>query len=170
MFGKLKKLSRSVFVVAALGAVSASAAQAGDFTVGTAGIGGFSIITAQTDVINEMKVPNGIWRCTTIKYSEATVKDGSTTVEAHPEYSGCKSFGVTATVSTTGCNYVFHTTAAAGGCSELGRQLQSGKRNDSDGSRTHVHRSYWVADGSYGTYLRQYGQCDDGERRPDIDN
>jgi hypothetical protein len=115
-----------VLAVAAIGAVSASAAQAGDLTVGTPGSGS-AIITAETDVINEFKVKTGLWRCTTIKFSPTTVTNGATTVTVHPEYSGCKTFGVTATTSTTGCNYLFHTTAAAGGTATWDIVCEAGK-------------------------------------------
>jgi hypothetical protein len=43
-----------------------------------------------------------------LKTPAKTVVNGATTVQVHPEYTGCEAFGVTATVTTTGCDYLFH--------------------------------------------------------------
>jgi hypothetical protein len=118
MLRNLKTLGLTVLAVAAIGAVSASAAQAGDFTVGTPGSGS-ALITAETDVINEFTINNGIVRCTTITIPATTVSNGTTTVEVAPKYTGCKAFGVNAEIDMNGCTYLFHTTAAAGGAATV---------------------------------------------------
>jgi hypothetical protein len=105
MTRNFKTLGLAVLALAALTAVMASTANAAAFT----GAGGQNaVITVDQTVTNEFLVTTGIVKCTTLKIPPTTVFNGSTTVTVHPEYSGCKCFGVFCTVSTTGCNYVFH--------------------------------------------------------------
>jgi hypothetical protein len=113
MFGSFKRLVFAVLAVAVIGAVSASAVQAGDFTVGTPSAGN-AIITMQTDVNIEIKVGSGIIRCTTFSIPETTVQNGATTIEITPGLAGCKAFGVNATVDTEGCHLIFHITGTVG--------------------------------------------------------
>jgi hypothetical protein len=113
MTRSLKTLGLAVLAITAMTAVMASAANAAAFT----GAGGKNaVITVDQTVTNEFKVSTGIVKCTGLKIPATTVTNGTTTVTAHPEYSGCKAFGVNANVITTGCNYVFH--LEAGGASK----------------------------------------------------
>jgi hypothetical protein len=105
MIPNLKAIASTVLAITAMTAVVASSASAAAFT----GAGGKNaIITAEQTVATEVRVDTGIIKCTGLKFPAATVTNGSTTVTVHPEYSGCKAFGVNASVSTTGCNYVLH--------------------------------------------------------------
>jgi hypothetical protein len=113
MIRTLKTLSLAVLVATALAAAIATAAQAAAFT----GEGGKNaIITLEQTLTNQFEVETGIIKCSTAKITATTVVNGTTTVTVHPEYSGCKCFGVSCTVTTTGCNYTFH--LQAGGASE----------------------------------------------------
>jgi hypothetical protein len=113
MIHSLRTLGLAVLTVTAMTAVMASAANAAAFT----GAGGANaVITFEQIVTTEFAVATGIVKCTGMKIPATTVTNGSTTVTVHPEYSGCKAFGVNAAVNTTGCNYVFH--LEAGGASK----------------------------------------------------
>jgi hypothetical protein len=109
-----------IMALAALGAVASSAAQAasGDFTCEN-GLKGSCIITVDQINTNEFTVGTGIVKCTGLAIPAATVANGTTQIEAHPEYSGCKAFGVNANVVTTGCNYLFHLQAAGASSTDV---------------------------------------------------
>jgi hypothetical protein len=105
MTRNFKTLGLAILALTAMTALMASTANAAAFT----GAGGKNaVITVDQTLINQFTVTTGTIKCTTLKVPPTTVVNGSTTVTAHPEYSGCKCFGVNCTVSTMGCDYVFH--------------------------------------------------------------
>jgi hypothetical protein len=52
--------------------------------------------------------------CNTATFTGTTEALTSTTQKVHPEYSGCTAFGLPATITTTGCQYNFHTNTNPG--------------------------------------------------------
>jgi hypothetical protein len=113
MDNKFKTLGLAVLAITAMSAVTASAANAAAFT----GAGGKNaMITVDQTATNEFLVETGIVKCAAFKIPPKTVVNGSTTVQVHPEYSMCKTFGVAGTVTTTGCDYLIH--LEAGGASK----------------------------------------------------
>jgi hypothetical protein len=95
-----------VLAITAMSAVASSAAQAapGKYTC----VGHTTcIITSDQETTNEFTVETGIVKCTGLAIAKKTINNEAASVAVHPEYSGCKAFGVAATVNTTGCNYVF---------------------------------------------------------------
>jgi hypothetical protein len=109
-----------VLAITAASAVVSSAAQAasGDFTC-EGGAKASCIITLDQTEFNAWEFGSGVWKCTGFAFPITTVTNGTTTIEAHPEYSGCKIFGVGASVVTTGCNYLFHLKAAAASSTDV---------------------------------------------------
>jgi hypothetical protein len=108
MHQKSKILGLAVFVVLALSALGASAAQAafvGIVTKGGATYEGTVELTSEQIEGNAIFTVDGSSvECNSVNTS-GTGKDGETTAKMHPTYEGCKAFGfVSATVSTTGCN------------------------------------------------------------------
>jgi hypothetical protein len=101
------KVLALVLAITAMSAVASSAAQAtsAPYTCETNGTS--CIITVDQIEENVFTVETGIVKCTGLTIPEKTIVSGVTEVEVHPEYSGCKAFGVAATVNTTGCNYNF---------------------------------------------------------------
>ena len=55
-------------------------------------------------------------KCTTVTLvGTEAVETVKTELRVHPEYKGCTAFGAAATVTTTGCDYLFHIGAATAG-------------------------------------------------------
>jgi hypothetical protein len=95
-----------VFAITAMGAVASSAAQATAAPYTCLGQA-TCIITSEQTVQNVTTFESGIVKCTSSAIAQKTVTSGVTSVEVHPECSGVKAFGVSATMNTTGCNLVF---------------------------------------------------------------
>jgi hypothetical protein len=106
----LKALALAALAVFAMAAVSASAAQAAaKFTS--------EIEKTTLHGVQETKnafTPNGFGpvECTgaTFEGTSTGLKNGTVfevaAVTVHPTYTGCTAFGLTATITTTGCNYI----------------------------------------------------------------
>lgn len=110
MARNLKVLGLAIAAVMAMGALSASAASAANFTaaeypvtIHAEGGGSETFHTLAGDVV-----------CNTSTFS-GSATGASETLTVHPEYSDCKVFGIlNSTVDTTGCNYIFHTGSGSG--------------------------------------------------------
>jgi hypothetical protein len=122
MIRNFKALGLALVAVFAMSAVVASAASA---TAGTLTAGGKTAIataeqtTGHKFTLTDHKIGEGFatTECTTAVFTGTEgVTDGATSVRAHPIYEGCKAFGLNATITTTGCDYVLNTgTPAEGG-------------------------------------------------------
>jgi hypothetical protein len=110
MIRKVNVLGLATVAVLAMGALLASAAQAGTLETETGG----SVLLHGEQVENShvfTLTDNGnlTTTCTGATFSAVgETANGSSTIESHPEYSGCTAFGLSATITTTGCNYLFH--------------------------------------------------------------
>lgn len=113
MTRKLKVLGIAFVAVFAMSAIASAAASAADFS-STSGTGSTILEGTQT-TSNVFKVtqPAGTTvaevHCTTAKFTGTVTGNTVEQVTAHPTYSGCEAspFG-SATVTTTGCNYILH--------------------------------------------------------------
>jgi hypothetical protein len=106
---KLKVIGITAVAVFALAAVSASAASAATFHAESAPV----IFEGEQTTTNEFTVTTGVVKCTGAVFTGTQTAATSATATLHPAYSGCKAFGLSATVTTTGCNYVFDVTGSA---------------------------------------------------------
>jgi hypothetical protein len=116
MIRKLKALGLAFVALCAMSAVIASAAQA---TAGTLTSEGKKVIATAEQVgeheftLTDHEVSPGVFASTKCKKATftgtAAVTDGATSVQVHPVYSECTAFGLAATVTTTGCDYVLTT-------------------------------------------------------------
>jgi hypothetical protein len=127
MIRNLKVLGLALVAMLAMSVVVASAAQANSNFTTTNGLYP-TIFEGEQGTENVFTTTTGSVKCTTAKfvyrngetmqeaginYVIGTNTAASETASLHPEYTGCKAFGVKATVTTTGCNYLFHVTNAA---------------------------------------------------------
>jgi len=116
MIRNIKKLGLAMVAVLAMSALVASAAQAGKVDVpSTATLHGSQVEGSHTFTLTDNS--NLTTKCTTATCTAVgTVADGAETIEIHPEYSGCTAFGIASTtITTTGCNYLFHIGANTSG-------------------------------------------------------
>jgi len=85
--------------------VSASSASAAEFHAAAVG----TSFSGDQVVTHKFNLTGSTITCTTARFSGKTEALTSTTLKAHPDYSGCTAFGfVGATLSSAGCNYIFH--------------------------------------------------------------
>jgi hypothetical protein len=107
MIRKLKVLGLALVAVFALSAVASAAASAHTFSsegnVNTK-------ISGSQEGTNTFTVEGTAVECSTAKFAVVgETSSPSETVVVHPEYSGCKAFSfLSATVTTTGCNYTLN--------------------------------------------------------------
>jgi hypothetical protein len=117
MIRKARIIGIAVVAVLALSAVVASAASANTFmtknSVYPQTVEG-SQSTAHVFTVTGQKVT-----CKTAKF-KGTATAASSTQEVHPTYEGCTAFGFEASVTTTGCNYLFHLAAGGSGSPQSG--------------------------------------------------
>jgi hypothetical protein len=107
MIRNFKALGVAAVAVLAMSAFVASAAQA-QFTANEYPTSG----TATNAVGNSVFAVDGS-NLECAGHYEGTLKEASTTVTVTPTYTGCKAFGfASATVTTIGCDYVFHDAGA----------------------------------------------------------
>ena len=114
----LKVLGLALLAVFSMSAMLASAAHATPETTQlttTAGGAATAILTAEQQTGGEQvfTVNTGAIKCPSVRIPETTVTLPLETVEIHPEYGQtvkCKAFGFSATITTTGCNYLGHIT------------------------------------------------------------
>lgn len=122
MIRNLKVLGMALIAACSLGALTASAALAvednGAFvcenasgTATTCNIHGEQVV-GEKHVFN-MTTAGGVTHkteCTTATFTGTVTGGTSSTLEVHPTYSGCSAFGLSSTVTTTGCNFLIHIT------------------------------------------------------------
>jgi hypothetical protein len=116
MIRKFKALGLALVAVFAMSAIVASAAQA---TAGTLTSEGKTVIATAEQVgehefvLTDHETEPGKFANTKCKKATfvgtAGVKEGATSVTAHPAYSECTAFGQPATITTTGCDYLLKT-------------------------------------------------------------
>jgi hypothetical protein len=111
MIRKIKTLGLAMVAVLAMSALAASAASAGvtEIEGGTsATLHGAQVENSHVFTLTDNS--NLTTTCKTATFSATgETANGTSTIETHPEYSECTAFaGLTATVTTTGCNYLFH--------------------------------------------------------------
>jgi hypothetical protein len=114
MIRNLKALGSALVAIFAMSAVVASAAQA---TAGTLTSEGKSVIVT-AEQVGEHQIsftdhliggqPFG-WKCKKVTFTGTqAVSEGATTLQTHPIYQECIVGGLNATITTTGCDYLFH--------------------------------------------------------------
>src|ERR1700755_738377 len=118
MIRNLKFLGLAVVAALAMSAMVASAASADTLNTGGSSV---TVTGAQEkhkegekEVFDKFKVDGGTVECETATYT-GTATSGATTITVSPTYGGCKFTGLATTIDTTGCSYVFHVPATAGG-------------------------------------------------------
>jgi hypothetical protein len=122
MIRKFKVLGPALVAVFAMSALGASAAQA---TAGTLTSEGKTVIvtaeqtTGHRFTLTNHKIGEGFAtvECTTAEFTGSFVSasmEGATVFTVQPVYEGCKAFGLNATVTTTGCDYLLHTVTQSG--------------------------------------------------------
>jgi hypothetical protein len=122
MFRNFKVLGLALVAVFAMSAVAASAASA-------------NFISATTPTILEanntgqgahvFSTESGAEvSCTTAAFAGTSEGTSVASVEMHPTYSGCTFLGATASVTTTGCNYVFLTAGGVQVKCETGKTIE----------------------------------------------
>jgi hypothetical protein len=124
MIRKFKALGLALAAVFAISAVVTSAASATAGTLTTFPAGSTVIATAEQTGIHKFtltdhKIGEGFatTECTTAKFTGSFVSasmEGATVFTVQPVYEGCKAFGLNATVTTTGCDYLFRTGTQSG--------------------------------------------------------
>ena len=107
MIRNFKALGLALVAVFAMSAVVASAASASEFTSAKYPV----TISGSQSTTHKFTAGSTSVTCETATFAgEASA--ASSTVTIHPTYSGCTAFGfVGATVTTTGCDYLFHSGA-----------------------------------------------------------
>lgn len=113
---KLRYIVTMSLAVMGVLAVSASAASAAKFHAESSPT--YLLGEQQTRnvfTINPGTVEAKTVECNTAKFTGTFSGTELSTLEAiHPEYSGCTAFGLSATVTTTGCNYTLHEPTGSG--------------------------------------------------------
>jgi hypothetical protein len=104
MSRKFKVIGLALVAVLAISAVSAGAAQAAPkFT----SEGTPTWLTGEQTTKNVFTTNGGKIECTGATFESGEIKGTElTSVTVHPVYTGCKAFGLAATITTTGCNFV----------------------------------------------------------------
>jgi hypothetical protein len=110
MSRKLKVIGLAAIAVLAVTAMSASAAQAAPKFTSTSSS---TFLKGEQKTANVFTTNGGKVECSGALFETPTAQKGTelASVTVHPTYTGCKAFGLSATIETTGCNYVL---AAAG--------------------------------------------------------
>jgi hypothetical protein len=111
MIRKLKVVSLTVVAVFALTAVAASAASAATEFHATSAP---SISTGVNEGNHVFKTGETSVVCKTAKFSGTQTALAEPTATVHPEYSSCEFLGSSASVETTGCNYVLSANGPVG--------------------------------------------------------
>lgn len=120
---ELKRIGLALVAMLALGAVVAQAASATAVTSQkfTASQYPVTLHSENTAGVEEFGTEGGVVKCNSTY--EATVSETSTTLTVTPTYSSCSAFGFAeATVTTNGCDYIFHLTTKVSFGSESGFQ------------------------------------------------
>ena len=113
MIRKFKALGLALVAVFAFSAIAATGASAATFnseveptilTGSNAGEGNHVFKASGAEVV-----------CTGAEFKGTAAKKAESTLRVHPTYTGCTFLSETATVDTSGCDYVFSATTNAGG-------------------------------------------------------
>ena len=108
MIYKFKAMGLALVAVLAMGALTASAAQAGKIMSDSNTHSTLHGEGTNTHVFKLTDQTSLTAKCKKSTFTGA-VTEPSTTQRLHPEYSECEAFGfATATITTTGCDYMFH--------------------------------------------------------------
>jgi hypothetical protein len=113
----IKALGLAFVAVLAMSAVVASAAHASTLTTFPEGktvkISGAQVGTQEFVLTDNSNLKT---TCTVAKFEPVgTYTTGAETIEVHPVYEKCTAFGINATISTVGCNYLIHAAGAVTG-------------------------------------------------------
>jgi hypothetical protein len=116
MTRKLKVLGLALVAVFAMSALVASAASADTFTAESAPV---DLTGAQTTT-NEFSVAGATVKCPVARFTGTVATTSASSITVHPEYEGNESSSCevspigSATISTTGCNYIISGTTTNG--------------------------------------------------------
>jgi len=111
MTRKLKALGLAMVAVFAMSAIAAQGAQAA--TPGLLTAASYPATLTGTNTAGnihkfELTALKLSTECTTAKFAGSLASPGSSTITVAPTYEGCKAFGLSATIDTTGCHYLIH--------------------------------------------------------------
>lgn len=109
MTRKFKVIGLALVAVLAMSAVVASSASATEFTAASYPV---ALSGSQPEgALHEFEVGSGNVKCTTATFT-GTGSAATTTQTITPHYTGCTAFGLSATVTLNGCDYLFHSQAS----------------------------------------------------------
>ena len=115
MTRNLKVLGLAFVAVLAMSAVVANAASAANFVASKYPA---TFTGSNTKGTEKFHTEAGDVECDS--HFEGTESGASSTATAHPTYTNCEAFlGLSATVDTTGCNYVFHLTSTTAATTDV---------------------------------------------------
>lgn len=115
MIRNVKVLGLAVVAVLAMSAMVASAAQAASFVASSYPA---TFTGSNTKGTEKFHTEAGNVECDS--HFEGTESEASSTATAHPKYTECEAFlGLSATVTTTGCNYLFHLTSTTAATTDV---------------------------------------------------
>jgi hypothetical protein len=115
MIRNIKVLGLAVVAVLAMSAVVANAASAAQFVASSYPA---TFTGSNTKGTEKFHTEAGNVECDS--HFQGTENEASSTASAHPEYTNCEAFGgLSATVTTTGCNYVFHLTSTTSASTDV---------------------------------------------------
>jgi hypothetical protein len=111
MIRNLKFLGLALVAVLAMSAVMAGAASADEFKSEKAPV---TLTGTQGATLDTFSTHAGNVKCTTATYKGTQSTTSTTTIQVAPTYSGCTFVGLNSTITTNGCEYLFHVPATAG--------------------------------------------------------
>jgi hypothetical protein len=111
MIRNLKFLGLALVAVLAMSAVGAGAASADEFKAESAPL---TLTAKQGEPTDTFSTHAGNVKCTTATYKGTQATTSATTIRVAPTYSGCTFVGLNSTITTNGCEYLFHVPATAG--------------------------------------------------------
>ncbi len=98
-------------VALASSAFAASVASADEFKSESAPV---TLTGKQGEPIDTFSTHAGNVKCTSATYKGTQSSTSTTTIQVAPTYSGCTFVGLNSTITTNGCEYLFHVPATAG--------------------------------------------------------
>ncbi|HEY2717265.1 MAG TPA: hypothetical protein VGI73_13680 [Solirubrobacterales bacterium] len=102
----MRKLKLLVVATMALGVISATTAASAFAEYHIASASGGLISGIQTSQ-NALSTSVGTLKCSGVSFSGSQSTETASTLTLHPSYSGCTLAGLSATVSTSSCSYIF---------------------------------------------------------------
>jgi len=106
---RLKGLGLALLAMFALTAVAASAASASNFESSNHA----TTVTGTQSTQHVFTVDSGTVKCTTATFSGTFTGTSVASVTLKPHYTGCKAFGLNATIDVNNCDYLFTNTGGA---------------------------------------------------------